>query len=77
MPGSGQYVCFDSFQVGLDSGELRKHGHKARLQYHSFQVLALLLERAGQVVTREELHQKLWPKDTFVDFDAGLNTAMK
>jgi TolB-like protein/DNA-binding winged helix-turn-helix (wHTH) protein len=77
MSAQDQYVRFDSFQVGLYSGELHKHGHKVRLQQHSFQVLALLLERAGQVVTREELRQKLWPEDTFVDFDAGLNTAIK
>jgi TolB-like protein/DNA-binding winged helix-turn-helix (wHTH) protein/Flp pilus assembly protein TadD len=77
MLAKDEYVSFGSFQVGLYSGELCKHGLKIRLQHHSFQVLTLLLERAGQVVTREELHQKLWPEDTFVDFDAGLNTAIK
>jgi DNA-binding winged helix-turn-helix (wHTH) protein len=55
---------------------LRKSGVKLRLQGQPFQVLALLLERAGEVVTREELQQKLWASDTFVDFDHSLNTAI-
>lgn len=61
----------------MRSGELRKHGRKIKLQAQPFQVLALLLEHPGEVVTREELRQKLWPADTFVDFDVGLNTAIK
>ncbi|HKA53061.1 MAG TPA: winged helix-turn-helix domain-containing protein, partial [Candidatus Binatia bacterium] len=56
---------------------MRKHGRRIKLQDQPFQVLALLLERPGEVVTREELRQKLWPADTFVDFDVGLNTAIK
>jgi cholera toxin transcriptional activator len=67
---------FGVFEVDLNAGELRKSGLKLRLQGQPFQVLALLLERAGEVVTREELQQKLWPSDTFVDFDHSLNTAM-
>ncbi|MFZ1156585.1 MAG: winged helix-turn-helix domain-containing protein [Candidatus Sulfotelmatobacter sp.] len=67
---------FGVFELDLKAGELRKNGRKLRLQEQPFQILALLLERAGDVVTREELRQKLWPADTFVDFDHGLNTAV-
>ena len=67
---------FGVFELDLSAGELRKNGRKLRLQEQPFQILALLLERAGNVVTREELRQKLWPADTFVDFDHGLNTAV-
>ncbi len=67
---------FGVFEVDYSAGELRKSGFKLRLQGQPFQVLALLLERAGEVVTREELQQKLWPADTFVDFDHSLNTAI-
>ena len=67
---------FGVFELDLSAGELRKSGVKLRLQEQPFQVLALLLERAGEVVTREELQQKLWPSDTFVDFDHSLNTAI-
>ena len=62
--------------MDLAAGELRKSGIRIRLQEQPFQVLALLLERPGDVVTREELRQKLWPADTFVDFDHSLNTAV-
>ena len=64
------------FEADLRSGELRKHGVRLKLQDQSFQVLALLLEHAGDVVTREELRQRLWPADTFVDFDHSLNKAI-
>src|SRR5947209_3965615 len=67
---------FGIFEVNLAAGELRKNGARLRLQEQPFQVLALLLERAGDLVTREELRQKLWPSDTFVDFDHSLNTAI-
>ena len=73
---SGRIARFGLFEVDLAAGELRKSGVKLRLQGQPFQVLALLLERAGDVVTREELQQKLWPSDTFVDFDHSLNTAV-
>jgi cholera toxin transcriptional activator len=73
---SGKIVRFGVFELDLAAGELRKSGAKLRLQEQPFQVLALLLERAGDVVTREELRQKLWPADTFVDFDHSLNTAV-
>jgi cholera toxin transcriptional activator len=67
---------FGLFELNLDASELRKNGAKVRLQEQPFQVLALLLERAGEVVTREDLRQKLWPSNTFVDFDHSLNTAV-
>jgi cholera toxin transcriptional activator len=67
---------FGVFEADLSAGELRKSGVKLRLQGQPFQVLALLLEHAGGVVTREELRQELWPSDTFVDFDHSLNTAI-
>ena len=68
---------FDGFEVDLRSGELRKNGKRLRLQEQPFRVLRVLLERSGEVVTRDELKQTLWPADTFVDFDDGLNTAVK
>jgi TolB-like protein/DNA-binding winged helix-turn-helix (wHTH) protein/Flp pilus assembly protein TadD len=67
---------FGVFDVDVRAGELRKHGLRVRLQEQPFQVLAMLLEHPGQVVTREELQKKLWPADTFVDFDHGLNKAV-
>ena len=73
---SGRIARFGVFELDLAAGELRKNGAKLRLQDQPFRVLALLLERAGDVVTREELRQKLWPADTFVDFDHSLNTAV-
>lgn len=68
---------FGAFEVDLRSGELHKHGIHLKLQDQPFRVLALLLEHCGEVVTREDLRQKLWPADTFVDFDTGLNSAVK
>jgi cholera toxin transcriptional activator len=65
---------FGVFEADASSGELRKSGVRLRVQDQPFQVLLLLLERSGSVVTREELRQQLWPSDTFVDFDHGLNT---
>jgi TolB-like protein len=71
-----QAVRFDSFELDLRAGELRKEGSKIRLQEQPFQILAMLLEHPGQVVTREELRSRLWPSDTFVDFDHSLNKAI-
>src|SRR5579871_4237252 len=68
---------FGPYELDLRSGELHKHGVRIKLQDQPFQVLALLLERPGDVITREELRQTLWPADTFVDFDTGLNSAVK
>lgn len=73
---NSRVVRFGLFELDLSAGELRKSGVKLRLQGQPFQVLSLLLQRAGDVVTREELQQKLWPSDTFVDFDHSLNTAI-
>jgi Tol biopolymer transport system component/DNA-binding winged helix-turn-helix (wHTH) protein len=69
-------VRFSDFEVDLRSGEIRKCGRKVRLQEKPFQVLALLLEKPGELVTREEARRKLWPADTFVDFDHSLGTAI-
>lgn len=77
VPQNNKKVAqFGVFELDLSAGELRKSGVKLRLQGQPYQVLVLLLERAGEVVTREELQQKLWPSDTFVDFDHSLNTAI-
>jgi cholera toxin transcriptional activator len=73
---SSRVLRFGVFEADLRAGELRKSGIKLRLTGQPFQVLAVLLERAGEVVTREELQQKLWASDTFVDFDHSLNTAI-
>ena len=69
-------VRFDAFEIDLQAGELRKEGRKVKVQEQPFRVLSLLLQRPGQVVTREELREQLWPADTFVDFDHGLNSAV-
>jgi TolB-like protein/DNA-binding winged helix-turn-helix (wHTH) protein/Flp pilus assembly protein TadD len=70
-------IRFDAFDVDTRAGEVRKHGIRLKLHRQPFQVLSLLLEHPGDVVTREELRRKLWPGDTFVDFDTGLNSAVK
>ena len=75
--GKARIVRFGNFEVDLESGELRHKGLRVKLQGQPFQVLAALLERPGKVVTREELRVKLWPADTFVDFDHSLNAAVK
>jgi len=67
---------FGVFELDLRAGELRKHGLRVRLQEQPFQILAMLLEQPGEIITREELHKRLWPADTFVDFDHGLNKAI-
>ena len=74
---SSVWVRFDQFQVDLSSCELLRSGVPVPLQEQPFQVLRLLLQSAGTVVTREELCAALWPSDTFVDFELGLNTAVK
>jgi DNA-binding winged helix-turn-helix (wHTH) protein len=70
-------VRFGLFEVDLHNRELRKQGVKVKLQEQPFQILVTLLQAAGDVVTREELHRQLWPMDTFVDFEHGLNVAVK
>lgn len=74
---SANVVRFEGFEVDLRAQELYKAGRKIKLQIQPFQVLAMLLEQPGEVVTREEMQKRLWPADTFVDFDHSLNTAIK
>ncbi|HXM99193.1 MAG TPA: tetratricopeptide repeat protein [Candidatus Dormibacteraeota bacterium] len=69
-------IRFGVYEFDLRSGELRKHGIRIKLQEQPSQILAILLEHGGEVVTREELQRRLWPSDTFVDFDHSLNTAV-
>ena len=79
MAGAGtapKVVRFDAYEVNLGAGQVHKRGVRISLREKSFQVLALLLERPGDVVTREELRRRLWPEDVFVDFDNNLNTAV-
>ncbi len=77
MPLAPNAVRFGAFEVDLHSGELRKNGVRFKLQEQPLQLLALLLESPGEVVTREELQRKLWSTDTFVDFEHSLNAAVK
>ena len=74
---SSSVVRFGTFEVNLQTGELRHRGQRVKLQEQPLQVLAALLERPGEIITREELRGKLWPADTFVDFDHSLNAAIK
>src|SRR6516164_7343787 len=68
---------FGSFELSEREGELRKNGVRIKLQEHPFRVLLELVSNRGRLVTREELQQKLWSADTFVDFDVGVNTAIR
>jgi Tol biopolymer transport system component/DNA-binding winged helix-turn-helix (wHTH) protein len=80
MPGSAVnrgIIRFGIFEADLPAGQIRRNGLRVRLQEQPFQVLAMLLERPGEVVTREDLRARLWPSDAFVDFDHGLNAAVK
>ncbi len=70
-------VRFGVFELDLRSGELRKSGARLNLQQQPLQLLSVLLEQPGELVTREELRKRLWPDDTFVDFEHGLNAAVK
>src|SRR5438309_6342394 len=78
MPSSpaSQLIRFDTFELDLRAGELRKGGTRIRLQEQPLQVLQALLENPGELVTREELQKRIWPADTFVDFDHGLHAAV-
>jgi Tol biopolymer transport system component/DNA-binding winged helix-turn-helix (wHTH) protein len=69
-------VRFGVFEIDLSSGELRKHGLRVRIQQQPYQVLSALLERPGELVTRDELVRRLWPEGTYVDFDRSLNSAV-
>ena len=71
-----QVIRFGVFEADLRSGELRKSGVKIKLHDQPFQILTMLLERPGELVTRDEIRKRLWPGETFVDFDHSLNTAV-
>lgn len=77
QPTPGGVLCFGVFQVNLAARELRKHGVRIRLPGQPFLILSILLKRPGEVVTREEIRQRLWSADTFVDFEHSLNSAIK
>jgi DNA-binding winged helix-turn-helix (wHTH) protein len=74
---SSPITRFGTFELDFQTGELRRGGQKVKLQEQPFQVLSALLEHPGKIVTREELRSKLWPAETFVDFDHSLNAAIK
>src|SRR5437879_3472760 len=77
MTGNGSHrVRFDPFEVDLHTHELWKYGTRIRLVGQPFEILALLLSKPGELVTRDELRSRLWPGDTFVDFNHGLNAAV-
>ena len=76
MSGNTSPVRFGVFEVELHTGELRKQGVRIKLRDQPFQILLLLLAHPGEVVSRDELQKQLWPADTFVDFDRGLNKAV-
>src|ERR1039458_2180251 len=76
MPAQNGVVRFGSFEADLCAGELRRNGIRLKLQSQPFRVLALLLQRPGQILTREELQRELWPSGTFVDYEQGLATAV-
>jgi len=76
LPTTSRLIRFGTFEVDLRTGELHKKGLKIKLQEQPFRILAMLLEHAGDIVTRDELRRRLWPGDTFVDFDQGLNKAV-
>ena len=73
---SAEILSFGIYEANLRTGELRRSGLKVKLQEKPFQVLSILLEKRGDLVSRDELRERLWPSDTFVDFDHGLNTAV-
>lgn len=77
VPNGNQRAQFGTFEVDMKAGELRRNGTRIRLQEQPFQILTMLLERPGEVVTREELRGRLWPADTYVDFDHSLNAAVR
>src|SRR5215470_8624906 len=74
--GTESVVCFHDFRVNLETGEVWKAGIRLKLQDQPFKVLAALLQRPGQIVTREELRQLIWPEESFGDFDHAINLAV-
>ncbi len=77
IPRHSDVVSFDAYEVHLPTHELFKHGSRIKLAPQAFRVLQMLLDHPGELVTREEFRRALWPADTFVDFDQGLNSAIK
>jgi DNA-binding winged helix-turn-helix (wHTH) protein len=77
VPSPARFFRFGAFQLDLRARELRRNGIKVRVPDQSIQVLAMLLEHPGEVVTREEVHQRLWPNGTIVEFDHSINAAIK
>lgn len=77
MVPSHRRVRFGSFEMDEIAGELCKDGSKIKLQEQPFQILTILLEQPGELVSREEIRKRVWPSDTFVDFDHGINNAIK
>src|ERR1700724_2351210 len=73
---SAKFIRFGVFEIDLQAAELRKQGRRIKLQEEPFQILVLLLDHRGGVVSRDDLRRRLWPVDTFVDFDHSLNTAV-
>jgi DNA-binding winged helix-turn-helix (wHTH) protein len=78
MPSHAQLrsVGFGAFELNCEAGELRKHGIRIKLHEKPFQVLLALLEHPREIVTRKDLQERLWPQDTFVDFENGLNNTI-
>src|SRR5271165_772487 len=76
QPPVADRLRFDEYELDVRAGELRKHGVRLRLRGQPLRVLEILLERSGEVVTREEFQTRLWPADTFVDFDHSLHNAI-
>src|ERR1700755_3438398 len=74
--GSARVIRCGAFQANLGTGELHRDGTRVPLQGQPFQVCAILLSNSGELVTREELRRRVWPEDTFVDFDQALNTSI-
>jgi DNA-binding winged helix-turn-helix (wHTH) protein len=76
QPVKNSIVSFGPFQLDYANGELRKHGVRVRLARQPWQVLVMLAERPGEIISRDEIRQLLWSADTFVDFEHGLNATM-
>lgn len=77
MASPSNVVCLGPYRVDLKAGELYKDRHRIRLQEQPFRILQMLIERPGEMVTREELKKRLWPNDTIVEFDHSINAAIK
>ena len=77
MNGHVHRIRFEAFELDLRTGELRKHGGRVALPHQSAQVLEVLLECPGELVSRETLRERLWPAGTYVDFEHGLNAVVK